>query len=313
MKKTKRQTHKLDGWLNVNKPAGMGSTDVVRGLKRALSPEKIGHAGTLDPLADGVLPIALGEATKTVAYMMDAVKTYVFTITWGRATATDDAEGDVIATSDIRPSPAEIAAIIPAFIGTIWQTPPAYSAIKVDGQRAYDLARAGEEVELKQRLVTVYELELLASDKETARFQVVCGKGTYVRSLARDIAEKLGTKGFVSALCRTKVGVFSLENAISLDIFENLGENPPTKLLLEPVTTALVDIPALSVTEAEAQRLRKGLPIILVSKANLDRLHTAMNMPSFKGQLVCTMQDGTAVAMARVQGVDVRPERVFNL
>lgn len=304
----------LNGWVNVNKPVGMGSTDVVRALKRALSPEKIGHAGTLDPLANGVLPIALGEATKTVAYMMEAKKTYRFSLQFGTATSTDDAEGVVVERSETRPTATAIEAALPQFTGNIWQVPPKYSAIKVDGARAYDLARAGEEVTLAERLVYIEALQLLGTAGDEAHFEVTCGKGMYVRSLARDLAKTLGSCAYITALCRTKVGNFTLENAISLDFFENPAYLNGQDTFLRPVTEALVDIPALCVTEAEAARLRSGLPITMVSKQNLERLHTAMNaVDPFGGTLVCLTQSGTAVAMAKVQGVDVRPDRVFNL
>lgn len=298
--------HKLDGWINLNKPKGIGSTPALGAVKRSLRPEKAGHGGTLDPLASGVLPIALGEATKTVAYAMDADKAYDFTITWGENRTTQDAEGAVTETSRNRPSPDQIKAVLGQFVGNIQQIPPIYSAIKVEGERAYDLARAGEAVELKARDVVIHALDLLHTTRDTARFTVSCGKGMYVRALARDIAKALDSCGFVSELIRTKVGPFTLNEAISLDFFtpDRLEDG---QAVLQPIQTVLDDIPALAVDEAEAARLRRGMPIGFVSKHHAQRLPADISGP------MIALLDGKAVAMVRFEAGEVKPERVFNL
>lgn len=303
----KRPRIKLDGWINLHKPKGIGSTPALAAVKRRLHPEKAGHGGTLDPLASGVLPIALGEATKTVAYAMDADKAYDFTITWGEARATDDAEGEVIATSDVRPTKEHIESVLPRFVGNISQTPPVYSAIKVDGERAYDLARSGAVVELKERAVVIYDLTLAEATIDTARFTVTCGKGMYVRSLARDIAKALNTCGFVSELIRTRVGPFRLKDAISLDVFDHSAVEPDPNAVLQPIETVLDDIPELAVDEAEAARLRRGMALGFLSRHHADRLPA-----NTQGPILATC-NGKAVAMVRFESGAVKPERVFNL
>ncbi len=301
--------YKLDGWINLNKPSGIGSTPALACVKRSLHPEKAGHGGTLDPLASGVLPIALGEATKTVAYAMDADKEYDFTITWGESRATQDAEGDVVARSDARPARDAIVAAVPAFIGDIAQIPPQSSAVKVDGQRAYDLARDGVAVELKPRPVTVYDLQVTDTTADTARFHLVCGKGTYVRAIARDLSVLLGVCGYISTLIRTRVGPFCLEDAIPLDFFTTDGVQPDPNAVLQPVQTVLDDIPALAVDEAEAAMLRRGMGICFLPRAMAQRLPVDAGLAPF----LAVTTDGRAVAMVRLENGDVRPERVFNL
>ncbi|MCB1538600.1 MAG: tRNA pseudouridine(55) synthase TruB, partial [Alphaproteobacteria bacterium] len=270
-------------------------------------PEKAGHGGTLDPLASGVLPIALGEATKTVAYAMDADKDYDFTITWGENRSTEDAEGAVTATSDVRPDATQIEAALPAFIGQISQIPPQYSAVKIDGKRAYDLARAGETADIKPRDVTIFDLRLVESAPDFARFHVVCGKGTYVRALARDLAAHLGACGYVSRLIRTRVGPFRLDAAIPLDFFTQGGVEPPAEGLLMPVQTVLDDIPALAVDAAEAARLRQGMFLNFISRGHAARLPDDPTGP------ILAVNNGQAVAMVRYEAGTVKPERVFNL
>ncbi len=311
MKNQQRKSNrvKLNGWINLDKPKGIGSTPALGRIKRSLHPEKAGHGGTLDPLASGVLPIALGEATKTVAYAMDADKEYDFTITWGESRSTQDAEGDVIATSDVRPTRDAIAAALPAFIGTLSQIPPQYSAIKIDGQRAYDLAREGIDVEMKPRDVTIYDLQLLDVTADTARLHMVCGKGTYVRALARDLAEVLGACGYISELIRTRVGPFSLKDAISLDFFTTEGVEPDPNAVLQPVQTVLDDIPALAVDEAETAMLRRGMGLSFMTRAKADRLPAGIGPAPF----LAVTHDGLAVAMVRLVAGEIRPERVFNL
>ncbi len=254
----KRKGVKLDGWLVIDKPLGMGSTQVVGKSRWLTKAQKVGHGGTLDPLATGILPIAFGEATKTIPFIMDAQKTYEFTVTFGESHSTDDGEGEVTATSDLRPSEQEILAALPDFMGHITQVPPIYSALKIDGRRAYDLARAGIDVEMKPREVDIHALDLLSYDGQAASLRVECGKGTYVRSLARDLARKLGTVGYVSQLRRTRVGPFDLKLSISLEKLEELSHSAPPETWILPVVTVLDDILALAVTEDQAKLLSHG-------------------------------------------------------
>ncbi len=298
----KRPRNKIDGWIVLDKPLGLGSTGAVGRVRWLFGAAKAGHGGTLDPLATGVLPIALGEATKTVPFVMHGRKQYKFTLCFGEARSTEDAEGEVTATSDRRPADAAIRAALPAFVGEIQQMPPVFSALKIDGQRAYDLARAGETVELKPRAVTIERLELLGRpDPDHADFVVGCGKGTYIRSLGRDLALALGTVGHLSALRRTVAGPFREEGSISLSKLETLGHNSALLGALAPVETALDDIPALALTEAQADRLRQGQPVFLTRDAP----------PS--GTLVRAECGHKLVALVRSDGVSLQPVRVFNL
>jgi tRNA pseudouridine55 synthase len=258
-----RPTAGLDGWLVLDKPLGLSSAQGVAAVKRLLRQggypkTKIGHGGTLDPLATGVLPIALGEATKLAGRMLDATKGYDFTVRWGEATSTCDAEGEVVATSDTRPERAAILTALPSFTGAIVQTPPAYSALKVDGVRAYALARAGQEVELAARNVTVHRLDLLAATAADATFSATVSKGTYIRSLARDIALALGTVGHVTMLRRTRAGAFGLDRAITLDNLAALVQGAGLEQAILPMTAGLDDIPALAVDPDQAAALRQG-------------------------------------------------------
>lgn len=255
----------LSGWLILDKPKGMGSTQGVSAVKRVLrqngyAKTKVGHGGTLDPLAEGVLPIALGEATKLAGRMLDASKIYVFTIEFGQETSTLDTEGEVVATSEIRPSLAEVEAVLPVFTGPIEQVPPAYSALKVGGQRAYDLARAGEVVELKARSVTIHSLAICGETVGHGDITLVAhvSKGTYIRSLARDVAYALGTVGHVTYLRRTKAGPFTQEQAISLDKLEEAAKGAGLEYLLLPLEAGLDDIPALYLDQTSAQAVRQG-------------------------------------------------------
>ncbi|MFD0848346.1 tRNA pseudouridine(55) synthase TruB [Sphingosinicella xenopeptidilytica] len=293
----------MNGWIILDKPLGLTSAQGVAAIKRlwrqaGLPKPKIGHGGTLDPLATGVLPIALGEATKLTGRMLNGDKAYDFTVRFGVATETEDAEGAVVATSDVRPSRAAIEAVLLRFTGAIEQRPPAYSALKVDGERAYARARAGETVVLPPRAVTIHALRLLEADGETATFSVSCSKGTYVRSLARDIAEALGTVGHVVMLRRTKAGPFGLEGAISLDKLGELAMEQRLIAALLPLTAGLDDIPALAVNPGEAARLKSG--------------QTLAGRPEPDG-LVVAMLDAVPVALARVEAGTVRVERGFNL
>ncbi len=298
----KKKGRPVSGWVILDKPVGMGSTEAVSKVKWLFQAEKAGHAGTLDPLASGMLPIALGEATKTVPFVMDGSKEYRFTLRFGEARSTEDAEGEVTATSEARPTDEAIRAALSAFLGEIDQRPPAFSALKIDGQRAYDLARAGESVELKLRRVRIDRLEFLSRpDRDHADFVVGCGKGTYIRSLGRDLALALGTVGHLSALRRTAAGPFREEQAISLPKLEALGHIPALLGALVPVVTALDDIPALALTEAQADLLRHGQQVLLTRDAP----------PA--GALVRAESGEKLVALVRSDGVAVQPVRVFNL
>ena len=304
----KRTGLPINGWLAIDKPLNITSTAVVAMVRRFTGAAKVGHGGTLDPLASGVLPIALGEATKTVAYAMDGKKTYRWTVTWGEERSTDDAEGEAIATSDVRPSREAILAAIPQFLGDIEQVPPIYSAVKVAGKRAYDLARADQEVTLKARIVRIDRYELLECDAQSASFEVATGKGAYIRSLARDLARALGTVGYVSALRRTAVGPFDLTRTISLETLEQFGHSAASANIVLPVETVLDDIPALALTEDEARRLQSGqsLPV--------DRLTDRISIPTISnGETVRAMAEGRLVALARIEDGDLRPVRVLNL
>jgi len=298
----KKTGDKVDGWVILDKPVGLGSTPAVGKVRRLFGAQKAGHGGTLDPLASGVLPIALGEATKTVPFVMDGRKEYRFTVRFGEARSTEDAEGEVTATSDARPSDLEIRSALAGFIGEIEQIPPAFSALKVAGKRAYDLARAGEAVALKPRRILVERLELVGRpDANHADFVISCGKGTYIRSLGRDLAQALGTVGHLSALRRTAAGPFREEAAISLSKLEALGHIPALLGALAPVATALDDIPALALTEAQADRLRHGQPVLLTRDAP----------PS--GALLRAETGSRLVALVRSDGASLKPVRVFNL
>ena len=292
-----------NGWIILDKPLGLGSTQAVGAVKRAIrdagEPKtKVGHGGTLDPLASGVLPIALGEATKLAGRMLDATKAYEFTIRFGEETDTLDCEGTVIETSAVVPARDDIAAILSRFSGPIEQVPPAYSALKVEGKRAYDLARAGEEVSLKTRNVTIFALDLLESSEKDATLTATVSKGTYIRSLARDIARALGTVGHVTMLRRTKAGPFSLKQAISLD---KLAEIAKARLLDEgvlPLEAGLDDIPALPVTPEQARLLRHGQSLV--------------GIPATPGLLLA--RDGeTPVALVESDGATIKVVRGFNI
>jgi len=295
----KRRGLPLSGWLVIDKPVGMTSSQVVGRVRRLTGAAKAGHAGTLDPLATGVLPVALGEATKTMPFVVDSTKLYRFTACWGAARTTDDAEGEVTQTCDHRPDKAAIIQALQSFQGEISQIPPAYSAIKVDGRRAYKAARAGENVELAPRLVEVHHNALVEIiDADHAIFEVESGKGFYVRSFVRDIAQKLGTCGYVSDLRRCRVGPFLECDAISLDKLEEMSNSAPPENYLLPITASLDDIPAITVTGPESAMLKHGQVI---------------RVPSTKEGLICVMADGNPVALAQIENQEVRPVRVFNL
>ena len=305
----KRRGLKVDGWIVLDKPLGMSSSQAVGAVRRITGAAKVGHGGTLDPLATGILPIALGEATKTVAWAMAGRKTYRFTLRWGEARATDDAEGAVVATSPVRPDAAEIEAALPRFTGTILQVPPIYSALKVGGERAYKLARAGEAVELAARPVEIAALRLVGQpDADHAELEMVTGKGAYVRALGRDLALALGTVAHVVALRRLAVGPFTLDRAISLEKLAALGHSPAAFEHLLPIETALDDIPALALTEAEALRMRHGQSVIPLLAADQARIAQLGN-----GALIRATTGSRLVALAEIAAGSLRPVRVINL
>lgn len=309
----KRKGQPIHGWLVLDKPLGLTSTQALAKARRLFNAEKAGHGGTLDPLASGVLPIAFGEATKTVSFAMDGTKVYRFTVAWGEQRTTDDAEGEVIARSAVRPSREAILARLPSFEGFIQQIPPQFSALKVDGERAYDIAREGDVVDLEPRTVRIDRFELIdMPDADHATFDVTCGKGTYVRALARDLAEALGTVGHVSALRRLSVGRFTLDKAISLDELAAMDDNAALQDLLSPLATALDDIPALALTEAEAHRMRHGQSILLVTRQDRARLK-GLGDGGAEGELVFASLGETPVALARIDGAEVKPVRVLNV
>jgi tRNA pseudouridine55 synthase len=295
----------VHGWLVLDKPAGMTSTQSVGAVRRLYDARKAGHAGTLDPLATGVLPIAFGEATKTMPYAVDGTKHYRFTVRWGAATNTDDAEGETVATSGLRPAREAIEALLPSFTGEILQTPPAFSAIKVDGARAYDLAREGEVVELESRPVRIERLTLIeAPDADTATFEARCGKGTYVRALARDMGKVMGCLGHLIALRRTRVSPFEEEQAVSLASLqaaaEEGGEDALMRLLL-PIEAALQDLAELSVGQNDAARLLRGQSVLIRGR----------DAPSGGGATYATCK-GNLIAVGRIEKGELHPVRVFN-
>jgi tRNA pseudouridine55 synthase len=307
-KQKKRDKRDVHGWVVLDKPVGMTSTHAVSVVKRLFKARRAGHAGTLDPLASGALPIAVGEATKTVPFVMDGRKLYRFTIRWGEERDTDDAEGRIVTHSDQRPTAEAIQALLPSFTGTIAQVPPRYSAIKVEGERAYDLARDGEVVELEARPVEIARLALVAvPDPDHAVLEAECGKGTYVRSLARDLGRALGCFGHVSALRRAAVGPFGEETMILLEQLEALchraasGEASLADALM-PVETALDDIPALAVSRADAARLQRGQAVLLRGR----------DAPNFRGTIYVTVS-GQLLALAELDRGEIVPKRVFNL
>ncbi len=297
----KRDIH---GWLVLDKPSGMTSTHAVALAKRAFRARKAGHAGTLDPLASGLLPIAFGEATKTVPYVMDGRKAYRFTVRWGIETDTDDSEGKPVATSDARPTPDAITAMLPRFMGEVMQVPPAYSALKINGERAYDLARDGEEVTLEARPVEIHGLRLVSVRPDEADFEAECGKGTYVRALARDFGRVLGCHGHIVALRRTQVGGFAEADAQPAALLEqavSAGEDASDALLL-PVAAALTGLPAVPVSGHDAARLRNGQPVLLRGRdAPVD------------GGMMAVFCQRDLIALASLEQGELHPRRIFLL
>jgi len=307
----KRGGQPINGWISIDKPSGQTSTQVMAQVRRCVDAAKAGHGGTLDPMATGVLPIALGEATKTVSYVIDGQKHYTFTVAWGQERTTDDSEGEVMAVSDYRPSKREILGMLPEFIGTIDQVPPKFSAIKIDGKRAYSLARAGIDVSINKRPVVIEKFSLVSvPDKDFAVFEVVCGKGTYVRSLARDIGRRLNTAGYVKELRRTQCGPFLESNSISLESLETLVHSAPPSAYLLSVQAALDDIPALTLNETQADHLRHGRPVRVKDAEGRSHVETGLLVD---GDVFCAMTGGQPVALARLTEDEIRVIRVLNI
>lgn len=302
----KKKFDDVHGWIVLDKPVGVTSTQAVSRLKRLFHANKCGHAGTLDPLASGMLPIAFGEATKTVSFVMDGTKVYRFTVRWGAQTSTDDTEGEVIATSDVRPSRAEIEAILPEFIGEIMQVPPKFSAIKIDGERAYDLARDGEEVVLEARPIEILGLDLVdVPDANTAVFDCECGKGTYVRALARDMGLRLGTRGHVIGLRRVHVGPFEEDDLLPLAEIEKAAEEgglDAARAMLVPIEAGLAEVTEVPVNRDAAARLRRGQSVILRGR----------DAPADEDAVWITC-GGDLVAIGEVERGELVPRRVFMM
>ncbi|PHP69045.1 tRNA pseudouridine(55) synthase TruB [Zhengella mangrovi] len=310
----KKKGRDVSGWIILDKPAGMGSTQAVSKVKWLFNAQKAGHAGTLDPLASGMLPIALGDATKTVPYVMEGEKVYAFTVAWGEERSTDDLEGEVTATSDKRPTRDGIEAILPGYLGIIMQVPPQFSAIKIDGERAYDIARDGEDVEIPAREVEIFSLEITAMDAGTTTFEVACGKGTYVRSLARDMGRQLGCYGHVSLLRREEVAPFTVDDFVTVEALEAarakgdaLAEDASTKerfaaldALLIDTQAALEDLPHVALTDDAANRVRLGNPVILRGR----------DAPVEADEAYVTAR-GRLVAIGAVSAGQFHPRRVF--
>lgn len=308
----KRKGDPVNGWLCLDKPLEMTSTQAVGALKRLFNAAKVGHGGTLDPLASGILPIAFGHATKTVSWAMDADKDYIFTVQWGVATASYDAEGVEIARSDVRPTREAILAALPRFVGEISQVPPNFSAIKVDGKRAYDLAREGEVFELEARPVTVYEAQLVdIVSEDAATFRVRSGKGFYVRAMARDLAHALNTEGYITILRRARVGVFDEENAVTLAELEALaGDKTALKAFLAPLETVLDHIPLVDVSRDDARQILNGQGVILLPHVVEHwRANRAPNED--EDRLAVAMDGDRAIALGEVRAGQFQPVKVF--
>lgn len=313
----RRKGDDVHGWIILDKPLEMTSTQAVSAVRRVFNAKKAGHAGTLDPLATGILPIALGEATKTVPFTVEGEKVYRFTVRWGEETNTLDTEGEIVETSDVRPTRAAIEAVLPDFIGKISQVPPAFSAIKIKGERAYDLARSGAVVELEARTIQIDDLKLLdCSSDDLAVLEMRCGKGTYVRALARDLALALGTRGHVAALRRTVVGRFNEGKSIKLDELQEMAHKGAASEALLPVQTALDDIPAFAITQEEAFDLKLGRPIVLLPRPAQElKEHRRPRVVAGKdcSFMALAMLGDVAVALGDAKAGQFQPSRVFNL
>jgi tRNA pseudouridine55 synthase len=305
----RRKGDAVSGWICLDKPRDLGSTQAVGRVRRAFNAQKAGHAGTLDPLATGILPIALGEATKTVPFLMDADKTYRFTVEWGVETVSFDREGAVAATSGVRPTVAAVRAALPTFVGEIEQVPPDYSAVKVGGERAYDLAREGVAMDLKARAVTIHDARFIEQpDADHVTLEIDCGKGTYVRALVRDLAAALGARAHVSELRRLRVGAFTESNAITLEQLEILCNTAAPLEVLLPVETALDDIPELAVTTEDAFRLTQGRSIV-----RRPRQVETLKAKLIASRVVFARHEGRMIALCEMRAGRLNPTRVFHL
>ena len=312
----KRKGDPVHGWLTFNKHPELTSTQAVAIVKRLLNAQKAGHGGTLDPLADGILPIALGEATKTSAYAMDADKDYTFEIVWGASTNTQDKEGEIIGESDVRPAPADVATALQTFVGRIEQTPPQFSAIKVNGVRAYDAARDGETVELKSREVDLFEARVDdKSTENTAIIHVTCGKGFYIRSLVRDLAAALGAEGHVALLRRTRVGAFSIENSVSVADLEGFDDVEARRSHLVPISKAMDDVPKVEIPEAELVKLKNGNDVLLFPHQidAFKKERSELLGEDSDERFALASCNGVVLAMGDVRAGHFQPMRVFQL
>ena len=302
----RKKGRKVSGWLILDKPVGVTSTHAVARVRRLFDAQKAGHAGTLDPLASGVLPLALGEATKTVPFVMDGEKRYLFTVRWGIQTTTDDTEGEACAISDVRPDEEAILAALPSFIGTIDQVPPSFSAKRVDGERAYDLAREGEVVELEPSSITIHDLVYLGSpDEDRAMFEAHCGKGTYVRAIARDLGLTLGTRGHVTSLRRTQVGPFDEQVCVTLDQLEALNSPEACDAFLTPMADALGDLHEIQVVSGDAAKLRRGMSLLVRNH------HTRSGIAPSHGEEAFAMDGDELVAIGVMDYGKFLPRRVI--
>tara|TARA_R110002095_G_scaffold129578_2_gene112387 strand:- start:2570 stop:3490 length:921 start_codon:yes stop_codon:yes gene_type:complete len=298
-------THTYDGWLTVYKPIGPTSFDIVKQVRHLLPRKtKVGHGGTLDPLAEGILPIAIGEATKTVDYLMDEKKEYIFEVSWGEQRTTDDLEGDVLHSSLNRPTQKDLEAILPPFIGPFDQIPPLYSAKKIEGKRACDLMREGKEVVLKPSKITVFSLEIVSHTPDKTLFKALCSKGTYIRSLARDMGQALGCHGYAASIKRSQVGGISLKNALSLEKLAVLEKEGILGEMIRPIQAVLADIPAVLVTPDQEQKLRYGQAVVYPQRDLIPEDQTC---------ILCVNDQDKAVAIVDVDGRALRPKRVFNI
>ena len=305
----KKKGNPVNGWVILDKAMDVGSTPMVGKVRHIFQAQKAGHAGTLDPFATGLLAIALGEATKTVNFVMDGKKTYRFTVVWGVATDSDDIDGEITAKSEIRPNEDEIRAALGKFIGRIEQIPPIYSAIKINGKRAYDLARSGVDVEMKSRFVDVDDLRLVeVIDKDHAIFEIDCGKGTYIRSIGRDLAKELGTLGHLTQLRRIKLGQFDESHSISLAGLEKMAHNPAVdNNILQPIEAALAGIPALALSDEETVRIKNGQAVSLLRKMDLSRIDGLK-----AGDVVAALNHGKVMALVVYAKAEIKPFRVLN-
>ena len=305
----KKKGNPVNGWVILDKAMDVGSTPMVGKVRHIFQAQKAGHGGTLDPFATGLLAIALGEATKTVSFVMDGKKTYLFTIRWGIATDSDDIDGEITAKSEIRPDETAIKAALNKFIGRIEQIPPIYSAIKINGKRAYDLARSGADIKMKSRQVDVDNLRLVEIiDQDNAIFEIDCGKGTYVRAIGRDLAKELGTIGHLTQLRRTKLGMFDESHAISLAELEKMAHNPAVDNdILQPIEAALAGIPALALSDEEAVRIKNGQAVSLLRKVDLNRINGLK-----AGDVVVALNHSKVIALVVYAKAEIKPFRVLN-